>query len=130
MLNRGSTALPYTLYFRETLPIPGDALDGWGQGVNAQCYNKLVIDPLEGVMKYRQICAKRGYLAGDETRVDVLTDGKNETVYILENPVETDISAYFTDDNLLRVVAGGTITAVNEFEHEVPFTVKYMIKGA
>lgn len=130
MLNKGSTALPYTPYFRETLPIPGDALDGWGQGVNAQCYNKLVIDPLVGVKKYRQICAKRGYLAGDETRADVLTDGKNETVYILENPVETDISAYFSDDNRIPVGAGGTITAVNEHEQAVPFTVKYMIKGA
>lgn len=130
MLNRGSTALPYTLYFRETLPIPGDALDGWGQGVSKDYCNKIVLDPLEGVKKYRQICAKRGYLAGDETRADVLTDGKNETVYILENPVETDVSAYFAEDNRLRVVAGGTITAANEFEHEVPFTVEYMIKGA
>lgn len=130
MLNKGSTALPYTPYFRESLPIPADALEGFGQGVNAQYYNKIVIDPLVGVKKYRQICAKRGYLAGDETRADVLTDGKNETVYILENPVETDISAYFSDDNRIPVGAGGTITAVNEFGHEVPFTVKYMIKGA
>lgn len=128
--NKGNIDLPYSSYIRETFPIPGDALDGWGQGVNAQLYNKIVLDPLEGVKKYRQICAKRGYLAGDETRADVLTDGKNETVYILENPVETDVSAYFTSDNRLPVVPGGTITAANEFEHEVPFTVKYMIKGA
>lgn len=130
MINEGTKTKPYTPYFRKTLPIPGDALDGWGQGVNAQCYNKLVIDPLEGVKKYRQICAKRGYLAGDETRADVLTDGKNETVYILENPVETNVSAYFTDDNLLPVEAGGTITAVNEFEQAVPFTIEYTVKGA
>lgn len=130
MLNRGSTALPYTLYFRESLPIPADALDGFGHGVSKDCYNKIVLDPLEGVKKYRQICAKRGYLAGDETRADVLTDGKNETVYILENPVETDVSAYFTDDNLLHVEAGGTITAVNEYEQAVPFSIEYTVKGA
>lgn len=130
MVNRGTEALPYSTYFRATLPIPGDALDGWGQGVNAQFYNKIVLDPADGVMKYRQICAKRGYLAGDETRVDVLTDGKNETVYILENPVETDVSHLFTDDNLLPVEAGGTITAVNEYEQAVPFTIEYTVKGA
>lgn len=130
MLNRGATALPYSPYFRETLPIPADTLDGFGQGVNAQYYNKIVLDTLEGVKKYRQICAKRGYLAGDETRADVLTDGKNETVYILENPVETDVSAYFTDDNLLHVEAGGTITAVNEYEQAVPFSIEYTVKGA
>ena len=130
MLNQGSTALPYSPYLREALLIPGDALDGWGQGVNAQLYNKIVLDPLEGVKKYRQICAKRGYLAGDETRADVLTDGKNETVYILENPVETDVSAYFTDDNLLHVEAGGTITAVNEYEQAVPTSIEYTVKGA
>ena len=52
MLNSGSTALPYQPYFRESLPIPADALEGFGQGVNAQCYNKIVLDPLEGVKKY------------------------------------------------------------------------------
>lgn len=130
MLNQGSTALPYSPYFRETLPIPADALDGFGQGVNAQLYNKIVLDPLEGVKKYRQVCAKRAYEDGDENLANAITDGTKETVYELATPVETNVSAYFTDDNLLPVEAGGTITAANEFEHEVPFTVEYMIKGA
>ena len=130
ILNRGSTVLPYTPYFREALPVPSDALDGWGQGVNAQCYNKLVLDPLEGVKKYRQVCAKRAYKDGDENLANAITDGTKETVYELATPVETNVSAYFTDDNLLRVEAGGTITAVNEFEQAVPFTIEYTVKGA
>ena len=129
-VNKGSTALPYSPYFRETLPIPGDALDGWGQGVNAQLYNKIVLDPLEGVKKYRQVCAKRAYEDGDENLANAITDGTKETVYELAAPVETDVSHLFTDDNLLPVEAGGTITAVNEYEQAVPFTIEYTVKGA
>ena len=122
----------FSPYFRETLSIPEAVqnLDGYGQGVNAQLYNKIVLDPLEGVKKYRQVCAKRAYKDGDENLANAITDGTKETVYELATPVETDVSHLFTDDNLLPVEAGGTITAVNEFEHEVPFTVKYTIKGA
>ena len=41
MLNEGTTALPYTPYFHDTLPIPEAvrALDGYGWGINADCYN-------------------------------------------------------------------------------------------
>jgi hypothetical protein len=41
MINKGTTALPYTPYQRNTLPIPAEvqALDGYGWGVNADCYN-------------------------------------------------------------------------------------------
>lgn len=182
MLNRGSTALPYTLYFRETLPIPGDALDGWGQGVSKERCNKIVLDPLEGVKKYVKNVSvvDLGTLnwSIEESRYAFSTVAvalKNSAVvysrlptsitniyvnnygnivinfetgafasssalktalsgvivaYELATPVETDVSHLFTDDNLLRVVPGGTITAANEFEHEVPFTVEYMIKGA
>ncbi len=40
-INKGTTALPYTPYQRHTLPIPEavQALDGYGWGVNADCYN-------------------------------------------------------------------------------------------
>lgn len=50
--------------------------------------------------------------------------------YAVTTPTETDVSHLFTDNNILHVEAGGTITAVNEYEKAVPFTVKYMIKGA
>lgn len=41
MLNRGTTAQPYAPYVRHTLPIPEAVrtLDGYGWGVNANCYN-------------------------------------------------------------------------------------------
>lgn len=40
-INKGETAQPYTPYFRDTLPIPEAvrALDGYGWGMNADCYN-------------------------------------------------------------------------------------------
>ena len=182
-------------YFRETLTMPADALDGYGQGVNAQCYNKIVIDPLEGVKKYVNK-AKTVVLDGATNKVWYVgeTNGKyyasftpsvaatsgtnfvsshltkkwadelgniyidnwgnftmfntdqsltsvakwnewlqsnNITIcYELATPTETDVSHLFTDDNLLPVEAGGTITAVNEYEQAVPTSIEYTVKGA
>lgn len=41
MLNKGSTALPYTPYVKHTLPIPEavQALDGYGLGINDDVHN-------------------------------------------------------------------------------------------
>lgn len=41
MLNKGPTALPCAPYVRHALPIPEaiQALDGYGEGINANCYN-------------------------------------------------------------------------------------------
>lgn len=41
MLNKGAEALPYAPYMESTLPIPEavQALDGYGWGINADCYN-------------------------------------------------------------------------------------------
>jgi hypothetical protein len=199
MLNKGSTALPYSPYFRESLPIHADALDGFGQGVNAEYCNKIVIDPLEGVKKYvrafkkiklndiswrgenslfygepigkgaikrtasiteipnmviekytptgayyvvgagtktdKTICVYEGYLYvydKSHSTVDAFlaASGDVELIYELATPTETDVSTLFADDNLLPVEAGGTITAVNEYEQAVPFSIEYTVKGA
>lgn len=131
MLNKGETALPYKPYTKNTIEIPEavQALDGYGQGVNAEYCNKIVLDPASGVKKFVQICGKKAYESGDESREDVVTDGATETVYVLDSAIETDISEYFTDDNLIGVEASGTVTAVNEHEYDVPFEVEYMVKG-
>lgn len=198
MLNPGSTAWPYSPYLRESLPIPVDMLDGWGQGVNAQYCNKIVLDPAEGVKKFVKrvkkitvnaenitMLATENYYGHPVALTDISTDGAIldglqkygitsipsydvsqgsyywvtdkcvgignnqlsicdstfatiddfkalcpfDVVYVVE-VTETDVSHLFTDDNLLPVEAGGTITAVNEFEHEVPFTIEYTVKGA
>lgn len=41
MINKGDTALPYTPYVRNSLPIPDEvkALDGYGWGINDEVYN-------------------------------------------------------------------------------------------
>lgn len=49
--------------------------------------------------------------------------------YAIAEPIETDISDYLGDDNFIGVEAGGTVTAVNEHEYDVPFEVEYMVKG-
>ena len=59
---------------------------------------------------------------------ELYAKGKPLTIeYALEEPIETDISTYLTDDNFIKVQAGGSIVAVNENEKEeaVPFTVEY-----
>lgn len=45
--------------------------------------------------------------------------------YELAAPVETDISAYLTDD-IIKVVPGGTLTFVNEPDLDVPSEVEYI----
>ena len=182
MLNKGSTALPYSPYFRKTLTMPADALDGFGQGVSKDYCNKIVLDPLEGVKKYVKMVGEvdMGTLnwSIEENRYafsTVVVARKNASIvyshlitgltniyvnnygnivvnfetgaytsssalktalsgvivaYELANSTETDISPYFNDDNLLPVEAGGTVTAVNEYEQAVPFSIEYTLKGA
>jgi hypothetical protein len=49
-----------------------------------------------------------------------------ELVYALAEPIETDISAYLTDE-FIKVESGGTITAVNEHNYDMPTEVNYII---
>jgi hypothetical protein len=51
------------------------------------------------------------------------------TYYELAEPIVTDISAYFTEDNLIPVEGGGTITAVNEHGLAAPTTIVYQKRG-
>ena len=49
-------------------------------------------------------------------------------VYALTDPIETDISAYLTEDNLIEVEGGGSITAVNEYELATPSKIQFVSK--
>jgi hypothetical protein len=49
-------------------------------------------------------------------------------VYALAEPIETDISAYITEDNLIEVEGGGTITAVNEHGLSTPSKIQFVSK--
>jgi hypothetical protein len=51
------------------------------------------------------------------------------TYYELAEPIVTDISAYFTEDNLIPVEGGGTITAVNEHGLAATTTIVYQKRG-
>lgn len=178
MLNKGTTALPYSPYFKNTFQIPEavQALEGYGQGISKEYHNKIVLDPTEGVKKFVKQVSKK-VLNGSEAWVlyngnmftdyfdaispdssPIVHDSKFEVkifsgaskfyvrtygaytvdtwkaylaenpmtvVYQLLSPVETDLSDYFGNDNLIGVEAGGTITAVNEYEYDVPFTINY-----
>ena len=186
-------------YFRNTFPIPEAVqnLDGYGQGINKDYYNKIMLNPVEGVKKYVKnvSCVDLGTLEWHEYNESVfwaeLSDGvytgstssgavlcsnyhqignavnydktmafgtnflgsgrcpivihDNDyadssafkaamsgvmLIYELASSIETDISEYFTDDNLLPIEANGIITAVNEYEQAVPSEIQYLIKGA
>ena len=46
--------------------------------------------------------------------------------YVLEEPIETDISEYLTDE-YIEVEGGGTVTAVNEYGYDAPTNISYLI---
>lgn len=48
--------------------------------------------------------------------------------YALAEPIEIDITDLFPESNFLGAESGGTITAINEYEYDVPFTVEYKEK--
>jgi hypothetical protein len=72
----------------------------------------------------------RSYASGDESDSTVVTDGTT-TYYPLNTPTETDISEHLTDDNLIEVEAGGTLTFPNsngdDYRLPVPSEEEYMI---
>ena len=56
-----------------------------------------------------------------------ILDGK---VWVPRDHIEIeDLSNVLTDDNLIQVEGGGTITAVNEQKKSVPSTITYMVRG-
>lgn len=46
--------------------------------------------------------------------------------YVLAEPIETDISAYLTDE-YIEVEGGGTVTVVNEYGLDAPTNISYLI---
>lgn len=106
-LEKGTTSTPYTPYLKETVTIPASvqALDGYGIGISADCYNYVDFEN----KKFVKQVASRAYQSGDDTNNAFLTDGTT-TYYPLENQTETDISDLLADfDNIVQIQAGGTI---------------------
>ncbi len=58
---------------------------------------------------------------GNSKYIAVIDDDGNP----LSNPIITDVTEHFEDDNLVAVEGGGKITALNEHKLPVPFTVIY-----
>lgn len=50
-------------------------------------------------------------------------------IYVLAEPIETDISAELEGfDNIIKVEGGGSLEFVNEYKNPVPSAVKYLLK--
>jgi len=81
--------------------------------------------------KFVQRVGSRAYQSGDESDTSVITDGTT-TYYALASATETDISEYFSDDNLLTVEAGGTVafTQDNDVESnlQIPNATEYAVQ--
>ncbi len=99
----------YKPYMTDTFAIPEEiqALDGYGQSNpdNTNEYNYIDFE--------RKVFVAYGHIV-------------DEAWVAYETPIETDISAYF--DSFIKVEGGGTITAVNEYEYDVPSTINYITK--
>ena len=70
---------------------------------------------------------------GDATNPEKISNFKTwlsanplEIIYVVAEPIETDISAYLTDE-YIEVEGGGTITAVNEYGYDAPTNISYLI---
>lgn len=192
MLNEGATALPYVPYAKHTLPIPTEiqSLDGYGEGVNADCYNYIDFKKKQFVKRVKRVdmgtliwtydseysrhraaaisdakvgvrkaqCLMAMYTAYSNSEpINSITDKavymSNGDLYIhdssypdansfqaamsgvilyyeLATPEVTDISHILSDDNMIEVEGGGTITFENEGKFAVPSSITYMLKGA
>lgn len=113
MINKGSTAKPYTPYVEHTLPIPEAVrnLGGYGEGNpdNAEEYNAIINK--DGKWKY----SHKGNI-------------QNILWVPLATPEVTDISDLLSADNFLAVEGNGSITAVNEYGYDVPSEIEYQLE--
>lgn len=113
MINKGSTAKPYTPYVEHTLPIPEAVrnLGGYGEGNpdNAEEYNAIINE--DGKWKY----SHKGNI-------------ENNLWLPLATPEVTDISDLLSADNFLAVEGNGSITAVNEYGYDVPSEIEYQLE--
>ena len=91
--------------------------DRFEDGISASNENLFLVDTAVQVDNVDDIKAKlkAWYDEGNPLIVD----------YILETPIETDISAYLTDE-YIEVEGGGTVTAVNEYGYDVPTNISYL----
>lgn len=129
-LEEGPKATEYKPYHEPiTTELPAELLklDGYGDGVSNEYNNHIDWRPTDGVKKFIQMCAERAYQSGDESLVNVVTDGSNKTVYVLDTPIETDISHVLSDDNIIAVEGGGMLTFDNEHQQAVPSTITYQL---
>ena len=126
-VSSASTNGNYYPYNAHTYPIPAEiqALEGYGWSAGS-VYN--YIDYERKV--FVQNVGSRAYASGDESDSTVVTD-MTTTYYPLNPAVETDISQYLTDDNLIEVEAGGSLTFPNsngtDYQIPVPSAETYMV---
>ena len=81
MLNKGTTALPYRPYVRNTLTIPEEVrnLDGYGWGITADCYNYIDFEKKQFVKRVKK----------------VVLDGSSDEVWAQNNGWGKNNSNYF-----------------------------------
>lgn len=126
-LEVGTTATTYSPYQEHSYPIPASiqALEGYGWSAGT-VYNYIDFE----AKKFVQEVGSRAYASGDESDSTVVTD-MTTTYYPLNPAVETDISAYLTDDNLIEVEPNGTLTFPNangdDYRIPIPSSETYMV---
>ena len=111
MINRGTTAKPYTPYFRDTLTIPEAvrALDGYGE---SNPDDTTEYNAIKWLSNGKLIYSRKGNIV----------DGAWMPLTAEE---VTDISSLLPANNILRVQPGGTVTPINEHGYAVPSTITY-----
>ena len=78
----------------------------------------------------RLYCKSENFASANDVKT-YFTNNPTDVNYVLQTPVETDISEYITDDNLIEVEAGGSLTFPNsngdDYRIDVPSSETFMI---
>ena len=106
MINKGTTALPYTPYTKNTLPIPTEvqSLDGYGWGINESVYNYIDFEKKQfvkrvgvvdmGTLDWTFESGNSRFIALVENLASITTRGDN----VLSSKFITDTSAEVGDN--------------------------------
>ena len=104
----------YNIYIGDTKNCPDQSIMIAPSSSSAIRFNVFVKDS-----RFRTVAEFRAHL----------TSNNLSLVYMLETPTTEDISNLITDDNLIGVEGGGTITFENEYGYDVPSEITFYLNN-
>ena len=111
------------------MPCLSNTLKGTTTAPNSLNEGEFCVLASDIYIRKESVSNPNGNASGDEKISNFktwLSANPITVIYVLAEPIETDISAYLTAE-YIEVEGGGTVTAVNEYEYDVPTNISYLI---